>query len=60
MKRMYPYLIITGMLLAGCTQIVTAPISIAGSAVGATLEVAGSAVGATVNAVSSDDDEKSE
>lgn len=36
----------TLILLSGCTQIVTAPISIAGSAVGATIDVAGSTVGA--------------
>jgi len=33
-------------LLSGCTQIVTAPIKVAGAAVGATIDVAGSAVGA--------------
>jgi len=32
--------------MSGCTQIVTAPIKIAGAAVGATIDVAGSAVGA--------------
>jgi len=39
-------------LLSGCTQVVTAPISIAGSVVSATIDVAGSAV----HAVASDDD----
>ena len=34
------------LLFVGCTQIVTAPISIAGSVAGATIDVAGSAVGA--------------
>lgn len=36
----------TLILLSGCTQVVTAPISIAGSAVGATIDVAGSTVSA--------------
>ena len=43
------------MLLSGCTQVVTAPISIAGSAVSATIDVTGSAVGAVVG---SDDGDK--
>ena len=47
------YSIITLVLLSGCTQVVTAPIDIAGSVVGATIDVAG----ATVDAVT-DDDEK--
>lgn len=34
-------LILTLLMLSGCTQIVTAPLSIAGSAVGATVDVAG-------------------
>jgi uncharacterized protein YceK len=46
------------LLLSGCTQVVTAPISIAGSAVGATIDVAGSAVGAAVDIATSDDDEE--
>jgi uncharacterized protein YceK len=53
-------LIFVLIFLSGCTQVVTAPISIAGSAVGATVEVAGSAVGAAVNLATSDDDEKEE
>ena len=44
------------LLFSGCTQIVTAPISIAGSAVGATIDVAGSAVGAVIP--DDDEDEK--
>ena len=44
------------VLLSGCTQVVTAPISIAGSAVSATIDVTGSAVGAVVG--SDDEDEK--
>ncbi len=46
MKKLTLFSIITLVFLSGCTQIVTAPISIAGSAVGATIDVAGSAVGA--------------
>ena len=42
------------VLLSGCTQVVTAPIDIAGSVVGATITVAG----ATVDAVSDSDDEE--
>jgi uncharacterized protein YceK len=40
--------IITLVLLSGCTQIVTAPIKIAGAAVSATIDVASSAAGAVV------------
>lgn len=46
----------TLVLLSGCTQVVTAPISVAGSVVGATIDVAGSAV----NAVTSSEDEDAE
>ena len=35
----------------GCTQIVTAPVSLAGKAVTTTLDVAGAAGGAVVNTV---------
>jgi uncharacterized protein YceK len=48
------YSIIALVLLSGCTQVVTAPIDIAGSVVGATIDVAG----ATVDAVTDDDEEK--
>ena len=41
--------------LGGCTQVVTAPIHIAGAAAGATLDVAGSAAGAVVHTVSGGD-----
>lgn len=44
------------VLLSGCTQVVTAPIEIAGSVVGATIDVAGSAV----DAVSDSEDEEEE
>lgn len=46
LKKLTLLTIITLTLLSGCTQIVTAPIKVAGAAVGATIDVAGSAVGA--------------
>ena len=46
MKKLTIYTIMTLVFMSGCTQIVTAPIKIAGAAVGATIDVAGSAVGA--------------
>ena len=46
MKQLILYSIMILVLLSGCTQIVTAPLSVAGSAVGATIDVAGSTVGA--------------
>jgi len=42
--------------ISGCTQVVTVPISIAGTVVGTTLEVTGAAVGAMVGS----EDEKIE
>ena len=42
--------------MSGCTQVVTAPISIAGSVASATIDVTGSAI----NAVSGSDDEEDE
>ncbi len=53
---MIPFL----LFVSGCTQVVTAPVSIAGAAVGATIDVAGSAVGAAVDVATSDDDEEEE
>ena len=50
------YLLITLLLFSGCTQVVTAPIDIAGSVVGATIDVAD----ATVDAVTDSDDEEDE
>lgn len=41
----------TAAIFSGCTQIVTAPISIAGKAVTTTLDVAGAAGGAVVNTI---------
>lgn len=46
MKPLTLYSIMILVLLSGCTQIVTAPISVAGSVAGATVDVAGSTVGA--------------
>ena len=42
--------------ISGCTQIVTVPVSIAGTVVGTTIDVSGAAVGAVV----SSDNEKEE
>ncbi len=55
LKKLTLYTIITTLLMSGCTQVVTAPISIVGSVAGATIDVAGSAVGAVVG---SDDEEE--
>jgi len=57
LKKSTLYAIITLVLLSGCTQIVTAPISIAGSVASATINVAGSAVSAVSG---SNDEEKKE
>ena len=54
MKKLTLYSIMILVLLSGCTQVVTAPISIAGAAVGATIDITGSAVGAVVG---SDDED---
>lgn len=56
MKKSTLYSIMALVLLSGCTQIVTAPICIAGSAVSATIDVAGSAV----NAIAYSEDEEKE
>ena len=56
MTKSLIYLFLTLLFLSGCTQIVTAPISIAGSAVSATVGVAGSVAGAAVDVVSDDED----
>jgi len=56
MKKLTIVSIMILVLLSGCTQVVTAPISIAGSAVSATIDVTGSAVGTVVG--SDDEDEK--
>lgn len=48
MKKIAFYLITTLVIFSGCTQLVTAPISVAGSVASATIDVAGSAVSAVV------------
>jgi uncharacterized protein YceK len=55
MKKTIFYSTIILILMSGCTQIVTAPIKIAGATAGAAIDVAGSAVGAVAG---SDDEEK--
>ena len=50
-------LIVTIFIFTGCTQVVTAPISLVGSAASATLDVAGSAGGAVVNTVTGGSDD---
>jgi len=60
-KQSTLYLLTILVLLSGCTQVVTAPISIAGSVAGATIDVAGATVGAVTGTGSDDDeDEKNE
>ena len=61
-KLLHFGIIITFGCLSGCTQVITAPISIAGSAVSATVDVTGSVAGAAVDIATSgsDDDEEKE
>jgi len=51
-------LLISSLLFMGCTQIVTAPISLAGAAVSTTLDIAGAAGGAVVNTVTGGSSDK--
>lgn len=46
MKKLTFTITMTLILFSGCTQVVTAPISVAGSVAGATIDVAGSAISA--------------
>ena len=55
MRKLTILLMMIMILMSGCTQIVTAPIKIAGTAVSTTFDVAGSAVHAIAG---SDDEEK--
>jgi len=55
MQKLTILLIMIMISMSGCTQIVTAPIKIAGAAVSATIDVAGSAAHAVAG---SDDEEK--
>jgi len=52
--KTYLYLLIGLLILTGCTQIVTAPISVAGAVVGATIDVGAAGVRAVTG---SDNDE---
>ncbi|MBT8343764.1 MAG: hypothetical protein KJO45_03505 [Sulfurovum sp.] len=56
MEKLTLYSIMVLVLLSGCTQVVTAPISVAGSVVGATIDVAD----ATIDAVSDSEDGEQE
>ncbi|EIF50919.1 DUF6726 family protein [Sulfurovum sp. AR] len=56
-KQSTLYLFITLLFLSGCTQVVTAPISVAGSVVGTTLDVAGGTVGVITGSDDEDDEE---
>ncbi len=60
MNRYTLLTLLTLIFFSGCTQVVTAPISIAGSVAGAAIDVTGSAVGAAVDIATSDDDEEDE
>ena len=55
LKKLTLYSIMILVLLSGCTQVVTAPIYVAGAVVSTTIDVTGSAVGAVVG---SDDEDK--
>ena len=48
---------IFAIFIAGCTQIVTAPIAVAGKVVTTTIDVAGAAGGAVVSTVSGGSDD---
>ena len=56
MKKLTLYSIMALVLLSGCTQVVTAPISVVGSVASATIDVTGSAVGAVVGSDDEDED----
>jgi len=58
MKKYTLLSILTLIFVSGCTQVVTAPISVAGSVAGAAIDVTGSAVGAAVNVATSGSDEE--
>ena len=48
MKKLILSVITILVFMSGCTQVVTAPISVAGSVASATIDVAGSAVDAVI------------
>jgi len=57
MKKYTLLSILTLIFVSGCTQVVTAPISVVGSVAGAAIDVTGSAIGAAVDIAASDDEE---
>lgn len=54
MKKTAPILLMNFLFLSGCTQVVTAPVYVAGAAVSTTIDVAG----ATVDAVTDEEEEE--
>ncbi len=46
MNKLTLYITVFSILMSGCTQVITAPISVVGSVTSATIDVAGSAIGA--------------
>lgn len=52
-KNILTVLILINLLFSGCTQIITAPIEIAGATASAVIDIAGS----TVHAVAGNDDD---
>jgi uncharacterized protein YceK len=60
LKKSILYSVLVLVLLSGCTQVVTAPISVAGSVVGTTIDVAGSTVDAVTDSEDSDGEEDEE
>lgn len=55
--KTFIFLIMTLFFLSGCTQLVTAPLSIATSVATTSVSVAGSAVSGTADLVAGDDEE---
>ena len=54
MKTTILFLVFLSILLGGCTQVVTAPLSAAGTVVGTTIDVAGTAADTVIG----DDEEE--
>ena len=55
MKKQLLYTMVLALLFSGCTQVVTAPIKVAGAVASTAIDVTGSAVGAVAG---SDEDEE--
>jgi len=53
----FMYIILTVFIFSGCTTLVTAPISVAGTVVSTSFDVVGSAGGAIVHTVTGGDDD---